>query len=82
MLLAINFFKCAILIERVLSFEDDSKRAFSDSSLNEVSSWWQQMSVQKPLTKCKPPKDWITEPLQSMLGNNVPVVSYPCAPGR
>jgi len=36
MLLAINFFKCAILIERVLSFEDDSKRAFSDSSLNEV----------------------------------------------
>ena len=52
------------------------------SVYDQIKSWWQEMSVQKPLTKCQPPKEWIIDsPLLKLFRSEKPIISYPCDPG-
>ena len=78
-----------ILIGSVRSFEEgvpsDLKDASSieDSVLDQIRSWWQEMSVQKPMNKCEPPKEWIIDsPLLKLFNNQMPIVSDPCGPSK
>ena len=51
--------------------------------LSEIRAWWQEMSPQKPLNKCKTPKEWIIDsPLLNVFSNQVPMSSFPCGPGE
>ena len=51
--------------------------------LSEIKTWWQEMSLQKPLNKCKTPKEQIIDsPLLNLLDNQAPVSSFPCGPGE
>ena len=56
----------------------DENEAFS-----EIQTWWQKMSIQKPLNQCKTPREWIIDsPLLKMFSNQVPVSSFACGPGN
>lgn len=75
-----------VLIVGVLGFEksatEEDELSMEGKVYEQITSWWQEMSVQKPLIKCQPPKEWIIDsPLLKLFRSEMPVISYPCGPG-
>ena len=53
------------------------------SVISEIKTWWKEMSIQKPLSKCKLPKKWIIDsPILNLFSDRVIVSSFPCGPGE
>ena len=74
---------CVVKSEECTTGNNSHAQSSENVVLPQIKTWWQEMSIQKPLNKCTLPKKWIIDsPILKMFSHHVPVKSFPCSAGK